>query len=743
MQLRTRIDDSAQDMTVEALANIYTPNYRMMSVVREYVSNALDAQRDAGCEAPVSLDIRDDSQRLTITVKDRGVGMDRETLERVYVHISLSGKRDSADSIGGFGIGAKAAHSLGGTLMVTSDTGTVAHRLLSTRDTVTGGIVNELTEIASTGKSGTTVVVDAASVTPGPLALFLTLLSLTSRVSITGDYAPVHQYRDSGVFRTGNLASEVAGRLGVAESRLFAVPAGVPDFWLSEFDIVAGVPVPTRYSPSNAHGRHSPSLRDLCSDDFRPGVFLAADVSSGYALPRSREALLSSTTGELVPDATTTRVSSADLAALSDIAERELGDLLHSELGNDSRAYDRWSPQDRVILASILAAMDNAGGVVVYRARKAESSRYDSHRDSGTDTGKLVESGFPLPNTAAAVLERTPRMARPSATKSVPPRIREAVLASTLPDSSDTLIIDAVDPADRQRAAVAVGLMYLGTPAVVTRPASRSRSAAKFTAHRVGGCGETRTVEEWVSLLDSGTILGGSTNEFKASSVRVQATAVMGDFRVEAAYSSNLVGGSGEVYANLPGSLPLYWFASAPSAVSRAYRQRIDQTRKTVREAAARSGMFRIAGADVAQALSAQIWNCMGKEGLIDAAVIQSSHRLAEPHVHQGLASLVHTNSSASVYGSSVSLLRGDSRVCPRVYIDNAPSSGNLLSVVSSISHAVRYDGLSAASAREVLEAVLGGDPNDPGISFSEACRLLDGLVTGDIPLEQKVHVVD
>lgn len=743
MQLRTRIDDSAQDMTVEALANIYTPNYRMMSVVREYVSNALDAQRDAGCEAPVSLDIRDDSQRLTITVEDQGVGMDRETLERVYVHISLSGKRSSADAIGGFGIGAKAAHSLGGTLMVTSDTGTVAHRLLSTRDTVTGGIVNELTEIASTGKSGTTVVVDAASVTPGPLALFLTLLSLTSRVSITGDYAPVHQYRDSGVFRTGNLASEVAGRLGVAESRLFAVPAGVPDFWLSYFDIVAGVPVPTRYSSVDPRSHYSPSLRDLSSGDFRPGVLLAADVSSGYALPRSREALLSSTTGEQVTDATTTRVSSTDLAALSDIAERELGDLLHSEQGIDSREYDRWSPQDRVILASILAAMDNADGVVVYRARKPESSRYDSDRDSGTDTGKIVEGGLPLPRTTAAVLERTPRMARPSATKSVPPRIREAVLASTLPDSSDTLIIDAVDPADRQRAAVAVGLMYLGTPAVVTRPASRSRSAAKFTAYRVGGCGETRTVEEWVSLLDSGTILGGSTNEFKASSVRVQATAVMGDFRVEAAYSSNLVGGSGEVYANLPGSLPLYWFASAPSAVSRAYRQRIDQTRKTVRQAAARSGMFRIAGADVSQALSAQIWNCMGKEGLIDAAVIQSSHRLAEPHVHQGLASLVHTSSSASVYGSSVSLLRGGSRVCPRVYIDNAPSGGHMLSVVSSISHAVRYGGLSAASAREVLEAVLGSDPDDPGISFSEACRLLDGLVTGDIPLEQKVHVVD
>lgn len=740
MQLRTRIDDSAQDMTVEALANIYTSNYRMMAVVREYVSNALDAQRDAGCEAPVRLDIQDDHRRLTITVEDQGAGMDRETLERVYVHISLSGKRDSADSIGGFGIGAKAAHSLGGTLMVTSDTGTVAHRLLSTRDTVTGGIVNELTEIASTGKSGTTVVVDAASVSPGPLALFLTLLSLTSRVSITGEYAPVHQYRDSGVFRTGNLASEVAERLGVSESRLFAVPAGVPDFWLSEFDIVAGVPVPTRYSTANAHGRHSPSLRDLCSGTFRPGVFLAADVASGYALPRSREALLSATTGELVKDETTTRVSSTDLAALSDIAERELGDLLHSDLGIDSGAYDRWSPQDRVILASILAAMDNAGEVAVYRARKVEG--YYSRRDSGSDTGILVEGGLPLPRTTAAVLDRTPRMTRPSITVAVPARIREAVRASTLPDSPDTLVIDAVDPDDRQRAAVAVGLLYLGTPAVVTRPAGRSRAAAKFTAHRVGGHAETRTVEEWVSLLDSGAILGGSTAEFTASSVRVKATAVMGDFRVEAAYSSHLVGDSGEVYASLPGSLPLYRFASAPSAVSRAYRQRIDQTRKTVRQAVSRSGMFRIAGEDVAQALSAQLWNCMGKEGLIDAAVLPSSHRLAEPHTHRSLDILVNANASSRVYGSSVALFRGDGHVRPRVYVANAPSGGHMLGVVSSVSHAVRNDGLSAASAREVLEAVLGGSPDDPGISFSEACRLLDGLVTGDIPLVHEASLV-
>lgn len=742
MQLRTRIDDSAQDMTVEALANIYTPNYRMMAVVREYVSNALDAQRDAGCEDPVRLDIKDDSERLTITVEDQGAGMDRETLERVYVHISLSGKRDSADSIGGFGIGAKAAHSLGGTLMVTSDTGTEAHRLLSTRDTVTGGIVNELTEITSTGKPGTTVVVDAASIQPGPLTVFLTLLSLTSRVSITGTYSPAHQYQDSGVFRTGTLASEVADRLGVAESRLFAVPAGVTGSWLSDFDIAAGVPVPTRYSTDNAYRRHFPSLHHLCSDTFRPGLFLAADVSSGYALPRSREALLSATTGEPVPESTTTRVADTDLAALSDIAERELGDLLHSDLSIDPDVYDRWTPQDRVILASILSAMNTADDVAVYRARKLDSAGYFARQGSGTDNGKLVEGGLPLPGTTAAVLDRTPRMARPSATKTVPARIREAVRASTLYDFPDTLIIDAVDPDDRQRAAVAVGLMYLGTPAMITRPAARSRAAAKFTAYRAGGPSETRTVEEWVSLLESGAILGGSTAEFVESSVRVRATAVMGDFRVEAAYSTSLIGGVGAVYAALPGSLPLYRFASAPSAVSRAYRQRIDQTRKTVRQAVSQGVEFRIAGEAAAQALSAQLWTHMGKEGIIDAAVLPSSHRLVEPHTHKSLDKLVHTNVTGRVYASSVSLLRGDSCISPRVTISNTPPGGNMLSMVSSVGHAVRSSGLSATAAREVLEAVLEDSVDEPGISFSEACRLLDGLATGDIPLVHEATVV-
>lgn len=746
MHLRTRIDDSAQDMTVEALANIYTSNYRLMAVVREYVSNAIDAQRDAGCEDPVHLDIQDDTRRMTITVEDRGLGMDRETLERVYVHISLSDKRDSEDSIGGFGIGAKAAHSLGGTLMVTSDTGTQAHRLLATRDTVTGGIVNELTEIESTGSSGTTVVVDSESVHHGPIRQFLTLLSLTSRVRITGDFAPAHQYRDSGVFRTGHLASEVAERLGVDESRLFAVPAGVPGSWLSEFDIAAGVPVPTRLSETRGwRGIYDPSLAELCMDTFRPGVFLAADVSSDYALPRSREALLSATTGEKVAEATTTRISDAELAALSDIAERELGDLLNGDLRIDPDVYDRWTPQDRVILASILSAVDNAGEVAVYRARKADSSSAFARRGSGTDTGKLVEGGIPLPNSVAAVLDRTPRMARPTATKSVPTRVREAVQASTLPESPETLVIDAFDPADRQRAAVAVGLMYLGTPAVVTRPSSRARSAAVFTAHRVGGGVETRTIEEWVSLLDSGAILGGSTAEFMERNVHTRATAEMGQLRVEASYRILLSKCAGEVYASMPGSLPIYRFESAPSAVARAYRKRIEQTRKTVQQAVTGNPAFLIDGEAVSASLAAQMEKYLSKEGIIDAAVSSSDRKLADPYSHTRPDDLFREKGVSRNYTGSVTLLRAGAPIRPELRVSAYSTVWNMRGVVIPISLAVRGGDLSAASAREVLESVIENapEPENTGISYSEACQLLDGLRSGDIPLTHAVTLVN
>lgn len=747
MQLRTRIDDSAQDMTVEALANIYTPSYRMMAVVREYVSNAIDAQRDAGCEDPVRLDIKDDDQRLTITVEDQGYGMDRETLERVYVHISLSDKRDSEDAIGGFGIGAKAAHSLGGTLMVTSDTGTQAHRLLATRDTVTGGIVNELTEIESTGSSGTTVVVDSESVHHGPIRQFLTLLSLTSRVRITGDFAPAHQYQDSGVFRTGHLASEVAERLGVDESRLFAVPAGVPGSWLSEFDIVAGVPVPTRLSETRGwRGIYDPSLAELCMDTFRPGVFLAADVSSDYALPRSREALLSATTGEKVAEATTTRISDAELAALSDIAERELGDLLNGDLRIDPDVYDRWTPQDRVILASILSAVDNAGEVAVYRARKAglPGSYYQQAAGANTDTGRLVKSGIPLPNSAAAVLDRTPRMARPTATKSVPTRVREAVQASTLPESPETLVIDAFDPADRQRAAVAVGLMYLGTPAVVTRPSSRARSAAVFTAHRVGGGVETRTIEEWVSLLESGSILGGSTAEFMERYVHARATAEMGQLRVEASYRILLSKCAGEVYASMPGSLPIYRFESAPSAVARAYRKRIEQTRKTVQQEVAGNSAFLIDREAVFASLAAQMEKYLSKEGIIDAAVSSSDRKLADPYSHTRPDDLFREKGVSRNYTGSVTLLRAGAPIRPELRVSAYSTVWNMRGVVIPISLAVRGGDLSAASAREVLEAVIESspEPENTGISYSEACQLLDGLRSGDIPLTHAVTLV-
>ena len=75
------------------------------SIIREYVSNALDSITKVGTDEPILIDIRDN--KLTIT--DFGVGLSEEEMYNVYINFLTSTKEDSNDFIGSFGLGSKCA----------------------------------------------------------------------------------------------------------------------------------------------------------------------------------------------------------------------------------------------------------------------------------------------------------------------------------------------------------------------------------------------------------------------------------------------------------------------------------------------------------------------------------------------------------------------------------------------------------------------------------------------------------
>lgn len=80
------------------------------SLVREYTSNAWDAQQQNGkTDVPVIVQIDEDEGGKYIQFIDEGVGMTYAFFGRVYSKLLSSTKENSNDEIGGFGIGSKTA----------------------------------------------------------------------------------------------------------------------------------------------------------------------------------------------------------------------------------------------------------------------------------------------------------------------------------------------------------------------------------------------------------------------------------------------------------------------------------------------------------------------------------------------------------------------------------------------------------------------------------------------------------
>ena len=125
--LKTTISEAAQDLAVEAMAKLYS--HVGVAQAREYPANAVDEHRqcrEAGIDVPPVLvtfsSVDGKAPEGMLVVRDFGRGMDYDTLVRVYVHYDASGKVKIKSVAGSFGIGAKAAFSVGTTLVVRSRT---------------------------------------------------------------------------------------------------------------------------------------------------------------------------------------------------------------------------------------------------------------------------------------------------------------------------------------------------------------------------------------------------------------------------------------------------------------------------------------------------------------------------------------------------------------------------------------------------------------------------------------------
>lgn len=102
------IDEEGTSFIIEALSKTIYKN-PIGTIIREYVSNAFDANKEAGVDEPVIIELGQDYNGDFFSVTDFGVGLSEDRVQNVFCRYGKSTKRNTNEQIGGFGIGAKSA----------------------------------------------------------------------------------------------------------------------------------------------------------------------------------------------------------------------------------------------------------------------------------------------------------------------------------------------------------------------------------------------------------------------------------------------------------------------------------------------------------------------------------------------------------------------------------------------------------------------------------------------------------
>ena len=137
--------------------NIYTD--KILAVVREWVSNAVDEHLKHGIEQPVQTGVKESR----FFVRDFANGLDDNGIRNVFGKYFRSTKSNSDQPIGGFGVGAKAGHCYQDVFYVTSfhnGTKTVYSCILGGDES--GASIGQVIEMSQepTNESGLLVEID-------------------------------------------------------------------------------------------------------------------------------------------------------------------------------------------------------------------------------------------------------------------------------------------------------------------------------------------------------------------------------------------------------------------------------------------------------------------------------------------------------------------------------------------------------------------------------------------------------
>lgn len=152
-----KLDKSSTQLVMDMLAKLYSKPYA--AALREYVSNAYDANVEAHATKPVEVHLPEVDEPY-LSVHDYGNGLDYMGIVSVFANFGTSTKRDSDNLIGGFGIGSKSGLAISDSIQITSISNGLLNEFVLER-TPNGIFTRFIKENKETSEvSGTTVTID-------------------------------------------------------------------------------------------------------------------------------------------------------------------------------------------------------------------------------------------------------------------------------------------------------------------------------------------------------------------------------------------------------------------------------------------------------------------------------------------------------------------------------------------------------------------------------------------------------
>ena len=248
------IDSSNSAKLFRILSGLYSDI--RSSIIREYVSNALDSTVKSGTNEPILVDIQEDK----LTIQDFGTGLSEEEMFEIYINFLTSTKETDNSAIGCMGLGSKCALNYQDSFsIISTKDGLTTHYLYFKNE---NGLpeLNKLIQVETTESNGVKIVIDIKSCDSdyfyeavGKQLFYFPNVYLTGYSSNYNDKFNSRSYTDYGDFyikkENGGLNVTMGGVIYELNSNLL-IPNTLRYFqgMSIKFDIGEITPTPSRES---------------------------------------------------------------------------------------------------------------------------------------------------------------------------------------------------------------------------------------------------------------------------------------------------------------------------------------------------------------------------------------------------------------------------------------------------------------------------------------------------------------